>query len=1030
MNKIKTHIGCLVIWMLSGFISVSAQMIMRSPKKNVAIEKQRIAVTVVGKVGAKTWIYVNNALADSGKIRIDGKYDFLNIKVPEGPVELRTEAVGAGNRIFKATRRVHIVGKPDSLIANIDHIELPADSQSTERVHVKVTDAWGYSINRLKRATVFISKGTIQEADLDSLTPGWQVPVTHSEFRFTVKSASSVGQEQIDIRTGNASLVIPVKYTTPLTEFILVGSLDAAVSAAELGDKDHDSPRFTVADWTHQEGDVKDIPVSGRLAFYAKGSLARKYQVTASYDSRRTRDNQLFRDLDPDKQYALYGDASTLTYDAQSQSKFYGRIERNESFIVLGDYHTKFRSTEFAKYDRSFTGLYSRLHYKKHTLTGFATLNDRTMGLDEIRGEGISGYYFLSAGRITLYSDKIRIETRDRYHPEQILRSDEMERFIDYDINYVDGTLMFKQPVSSVDSDGNPVYIVAVYEYQSPSVTSLIGGLRYEGSISKLKIGTTLITEEKKPSNYYLYGADLAMPLTDWLEIKGELARTQNTEPGEKKETGNAYSTAIDLKPHPSLHLNGYYRKVDEHFLNPSLAGSRFEIGAEKYGTVNSLDLNQYGKIRTEYYKQLNEAGTVNEYQVEVTNAFYEYAFSKKTSAKVGYEDAARNRTGQDSVKIRNYRSKMIKAQISHQWTGRLASMIEHEQNLAEGETTLPTGTSLGLQYNITDKIKLYLKQRLLNTEERRTQTIIGIDSRLSKNTQVTGKYEIGGASGEDLSRATIGLRNQWEIRKDLTLNVAFESTATLDSLEVPTPDHNAVSFGLEYLPDKPWKSSAKYELAQDKIVRKQIVTLGSEFKVLEGLSAIGRLEYAGSKYLKESGNIWNRGNYQVGLAYRPENQDRFNSVAKLQLLTDKNTHIAPGTRLDRLIVSSHGYWQASARLELGLRFALRQLLDEEIGLLSSRTTTSLYAIRTDYRWHKRWTTGLDLRLVLLSPVQQMKTGAAGELGYLLKKNMLVGIGYVFKQLNDPDFSYSEYSYSNIYLVLRMKFSEDIFNWR
>ncbi|MBN2103077.1 hypothetical protein JW835_03455 [bacterium] len=1030
MKRLHRHIFFTLVWMTAGLMPLFGQMIIKTPKQNAVIEKRRIAVTVVGRTGAKTWLYVNEALADSGEIRIDGKYDFLNIPVPEGPVELRAEAIGAGSRIYKAIRRVHIVGRPDTLITDQNRINLPADSQSVQNIHVKVQDAWGYAIQRLKTATVMLTKGSLLDTDIDSLSPGCQVPVENSEFVFTLRASSAVGREQVIIKVGDLSHEIPARYTTPLTPLMLVGSLDAAVSAAELGDKKHGTPKFTVADWTHQEGDVSHVPVSGRLAFYAKGALMKKYQVTASYDSRRTKDNQLFRDLDPDQQYALYGDASTLTYDAQTQSKFYGRIERNESFVSVGDFNTEFRSTDFTKYDRSFTGLFSKIHAGRHTFTGFATLNDRTMKLDEIRGEGISGYYYLTGTRITLNSDKIRIETRDRYHPEKIIRSDELVRFMDYDINYVDGTLMFKQPVPSVDSQGNPVYIIAAYERQARSDKSLIGGLRYEGTVKNLRFGSTLIMEEKEPSNFYMTGLDAELPVTRWLRIRGELAQTRNSDFTETRQTGNAYAAEMDLTPLKSIHLNGYYRSVDDDFSNPSQTGSRFEVGTEKVGTKNSLDLGKAGKIHTELYRQLNDIGTVNEYHVQVANTFYEYAFNKKTTARLGYEDAERKKTGQDSIEVRGYRSKMITGQVAHQWTERLSMEIRHEQNLAKGETTLPTGTSVGAIYALSKKLKLFLKQRFLDTDKRRTQTIFGIDTKVGKRTRITGKYEIGGASGEDLSRATIGLRNQWEVRKDLTLNIALESTATMDSLEVPTPDHNAVSVGIEYLPDRPWKSSAKFELMQDKIVRKHVITLGSEFKVFSGLSAIGRLEYAGANYLDTSDEVWNRGNYQLGVAFRPEQHDMFNGIAKLQLLTDKNTHAAPKTRLDRLITAAHGHWQASPKLGIGFRFALRRLLDEETGFFSSKTTTSLYSIRADYKLHRRWTTAIDMRLVMLSPIGQMKTGASFEAGYLLKKNMLVGAGYIFKQLDDPDFSFTEYNYGNIYLVLRMKFSEDIFNWR
>jgi hypothetical protein len=497
-----------------------------------------------------------------------------------------------------------------------------------------------------------------------------------------------------------------------------------------------------------------------------------------------------------------------------------------------------------------------------------------------------------------------------------------------------------------------------------------------------------------------------------------------------EKQVGNAYSAELKVQPVSALNVGGYYRRIENDFLNPSQTGGRFDVGAEKYGVDQSLQLGKFGKIQSQFYRQLNEQGTVNENQVRVANASYEYAIGSKTTARLGFEDAERRQSPGDSIRVRNYNSKMIKGQLSHRWSKRLSTTAEHEQNLAGGRTALPTGSSVSLTFDLTEKVQLFVKERILNTVGRRTQTLLGIDSRLNKNTQMTGKYEIGGASGENLSRATIGLKNKWQVQKDLTLNLAFESTATMDSLEVPTPDHYALSVGLEYLPDKPWKSSGKYELRRDDVVRRQVVSLGSEFKILHGLSAIGRLDWTGARFGRSDGDVWIRSEMQLGLAFRPERNDVFNGIAKLQLLTDKNTHVAPKTTLNRLIVSMHGYWEPASRLEFGARFALRRLLDEEIGQFSSTTTTLLYSLRTEYSWHRRWSTGLDLRLTRLYPVGQVKSGAATDLNFLLKQNMQVGLGYIFKRFDDADFSYSEYSYSNFYLLFRMKFSESIFDWR
>jgi len=741
--------------------------------------------------------------------------------------------------------------------------------------------------------------------------------------------------------------------------------------------------------------------------------------------------DQLFRDLDPNEQYALYGDASQISYDAQTQSKFYGKIERNESYMVLGDFNTEMRGTEFTAYDRSFTGFQGHVKAWDHTLTGFATLNNRKMKLDEVRGEGISGYYYLNVGRITINSDKIRIEVRDRYHPEKVLKSTEKIRYQDYDINFVDGTLMFKQPVPSVDSRGNPVYIVCAYEYESNEDKSAIGGVRYDGQfLGRLKVGSSLIIEEKEPSNYMLYGTDLSLPIFSWITVNGELAHSRNSDFSSGEQSGQAWKTELKLAPHRMVNLEGYYRSMDNTFLNASQTGSRFDQGAEKYGASGTFKLDKYGTVESEYYRQFNQIGSVNESHVRVANTHYQYSLNEKTKLRLGYENALRKQVGSDSTQTRSYQSNLIRGQVTYELGSRLSTLVEHEQNLGSTDQSKPTGTSIGLSYKLTEQLNLFVKQKFLTSGLNKSQTVLGFDSQLFDNTQLDGKYEIGGAAGEQLNRASIGLRNLWKVREDLTLNVALESRATIDSLEIPTPDHNAISMSYEYLPAMPLKSTGKFELFKDKTVRKIIITQGNQFKILNGLSVITKLEHSDSRFIGKTTDKWIRGNYQLGVAYRPELQDVFNTVAKVQYLTDQNTHVQPQTRLDRIIVSMHGYFQPLSWLEFGGRFAMRQLLDEEQGLFSSKTTTLLYLLRTEIEMLKRWSLGIDTRVVQLQPINQMKTGLGVDVNYLLRKNMQLGLGYIVKNFDDPDFSYSEYNYSNFYMTFRMKFSEDLFDWR
>ena len=75
----------------------------------------------------------------------------------------------------------------------------------------------------------------------------------------------------------------------------------------------------------------------------------------------------------------------------------------------------------------------------------------------EFVAPGTSGLYRLSGQHIVINSEKIAIETRDRFHSQEIVDSRVLLRHVDYDIDYTNGTLFFREPIFSRDTDLNPV---------------------------------------------------------------------------------------------------------------------------------------------------------------------------------------------------------------------------------------------------------------------------------------------------------------------------------------------------------------------------------------------------------------------------------------------------------------------------------------------------------------------------------------------------------------------------------------------
>lgn len=1011
------------------------QIMILDPKEDAITKFSNISITVAGKAGAEAKLYINDVETAREIIRIDGLLDFVSVKVPSGPVRIKVEAEGSGNRTFVAERNIHVLG-PLKQVKNVgDPIHLPADGRSIGKYKFELMDEWGYRLHDIQNVTASLSAGGFVQKDIDVNIGGHQLPAVEGFVSLEIQAGSEPTERAtLEIGARGHTEKFNVSYSIPEEPIILVGALNGTLST--LGtDQDPDAlPHFGLLNENNATlGD--NILVGGRAAFYAKGSIKPGLRLTASLDTDRGYLDQLFVDVDPDEQYPLFGDASVISYDAQSRSKLFAKLEKDESFLLFGDFNTNMVGTEFTAYNRTFNGLLGSYLHGGHQVQSFITATDRTMRQEEIRGEGISGFYYLDNGNLTRFSDKIRIVTKDRYHPETILETKDLTRFFDYDINYVDGTLMFKQPVAALDGAGNPIFIIVSYEFQGNSSRSWIAGLRHQSALGqdgKYKVGTTLITEERATANYMLYGIDGHVPISDKISIDAEMAQSRTPETfGSDVKVGTAFKTEVAVKPTSLINLKGYFRTIGDEFSNASQVGGNNERGSIKYGVNGQYTSAQYGKINTEYYQQSGSMGTSNTTNSRVFNMGLERQMNEKATLKLGYENAFRERLdAADSLLNKDY-SNLLKAQYNILLLDHIQAVFEHEQNLNLENRTKPTNSSVGLIYPITEQLEVYWKYRFIQGTGVHRQSVLGFRSKLGENTDIEGKYEIGGITGDQRNRASIGLNNKWYLREDLVVNVSLENTATVDSFEIPTPSHQAMALSFEYLPDLPWKAIGKYEVRDDISSLQRVIAFGGDMKIFAGFGAIMKLDHWENRYKAEDGGSQTRENFQGGIAYRPEQSDRFNALAKVAYVSDRNTHISIPQRQDRYIVSAHAYYQVNHQLGIGSRFAMRYVWDQDAAFEDDISThTYLFQSRAEYAWNLKMSSIVDMRYIHMAPLGEGHFGMATELDYLVLKNVQFGVGYILKNYSDPDFSFLDYQYHNLYFALHAKFSEDIFNWR
>lgn len=277
--------------------------------------------------------------------------------------------------------------------------------------------------------------------------------------------------------------------------------------------------------------DDDNLNVDGRIALYAKGRVTGKWLMTLAYDSDKEEDETRFQGvIDPRRYYTVYADRSEQRYDAASVRRLYLKLERPQFYALFGDYETGINEPELARYQRAFNGIKAEYKNDQVHLNAFGADSPNRFRREEIQGNGLSGPYALATRDILANSERITLETRDRFRSDRIVEQRELTRHIDYDIDYLAGTLRFREPILSRSSGLDPQFIIAEYEVLGIGDRNInVGGrATYQTSDEKLKIGATAVHDENESVKTDLLGVDVRYRPDLKTEIRAELAVTDN----------------------------------------------------------------------------------------------------------------------------------------------------------------------------------------------------------------------------------------------------------------------------------------------------------------------------------------------------------------------------------------------------------------------------------------------------------------------------------------------------------------------
>ncbi len=592
----------------------------RAPTLRVAIRhdpSQRVALAIAGTP-------VDPLTFDGTKTSADGRVAvsvWRGIPLAEGDSELTAQiADAAGNAVQTLSRAVHFANTPVRAELVPEQSALVADGMTRPVIAVRFVDGDGKPVRAGVTGPFTIGppyvpqqmtlrQQTRQLAGLDRFQPTYHIEgddgVAYVELQPTTESGQVVldfaFQSDRELERNVRRQQLRAWLDAAQRDWVLVGFAEGTLGYETL------SGNMQAAE---DAGHEDDVVTDGQLSFYSKGRVLGKWLLTLSYRSDERdhdpirRRETLEQVIDPDEFYTIYGDGSEQRYGAPTQHKLYVKLERPQFYALFGDFDTGLTQTELARYSRSLSGFKSEYGGSRFAYNAFAADTAQRFARDEIQGDGTSGLYRLSGRHIVINSEKIALETRDRFQSHQIVESRALLRHIDYDIDYTNGTLFFREPIFSRDTDLNPVFIVADYEVQDGGNEEINAGGRASAKFldGRVETGLSYIRDAETAGETDLGGVDVKVKLLPRTELRLEAAGSQGELGGPDRE-GGAYLAEIE---HFGERFDSvvYVRRQAPEFG----VGQQFsaENGQEKQGLLGRVPIAEKTAIAGEAYRQEN----------------------------------------------------------------------------------------------------------------------------------------------------------------------------------------------------------------------------------------------------------------------------------------------------------------------------------------------------------------------------------------------------------------------------------------
>jgi outer membrane protein OmpA-like peptidoglycan-associated protein len=960
----------------------------------VFANRDQASVRVRHPLGSRVSLIVNGEPIDEAQVgqrTVDVAHEeetttWYGVRLNAGWNDVRARATLLKGGETSDSVRVALSSRPAELVALDARHVIPADGRTRVTVRFAVHDGFGLPVMDGWAVTLVEGVDLVDNVDARPALREMQATTKDGLVSFDVEPRHATGSGRIAVELDGMRASTEVVFVAPDRPLLATGIIDLSAGSYNKGGSgngqglDHYTDGF--------DGDAQ-----ARL--FVQGAVSEGVSVTARVDTQKRYDDPLLKQPDPEKQYPMYGDASELHYAAPARGGNYLSVDRGQSYLRYSDLRTPIDRGEFLTYQQVVTGLSTALVDGANSVRAFATQTDFVTFTDDIPADGTSGFYYLSRSPIVENSERVVIETRDRFQSENVLEARVMLRRRDYTVNPYDGSILFMEPVPVTDRELNPNTISVTYQTESDGTDAYLFGIRGDVAQGKrYRAGLTAVANSGDGPGYALYGADGEV---GWrgLRLGGEFARSDDDMVGD----GNAYKIGANASRGNSK-LDLYLRQVDADFSNPSFRGADSENASTKAGFDGRWAVSSQVAFNADGYTHEYQTTDELKRSARATVDYRRRLLEMSAGLRVARHDEPTNAGGDDATGV------LALAGLTVGNRGSFGISTTLEQNVA-GEVVddYPNRLKTVLAAPLTEHFRAIATYEYATAATQSTthQFTAGVEGTTSQGTQAYTRYAMDRAASDARMGAVSGIRQKLQLspRTSATLGVeGFLSMAGRDDDE-----YVSLTAGLGSKKLGSYFVDGGYEYRWETTGDKHLVRLSGAQQLDHGLAWLTKNVLGVGTHDMSPGMSRDEAQYYATLAgaYRSPSAP-VQSLAMIKSYYDRYAPVEPDAIRWRVVASMDVNVLPSPQHEVRFKYAYKHVEDwsDAVAL-----TTNSDLVLGQYVW--RFARGWDLdtwgRVLRLRDGGTEQYGAGVEVGRLVYRSIRVGVGYSKNGFDDPDVS-------------------------